>query len=559
MRTRRRSIAGTMWLIFAVAIGLALARGGPEVQWLAPYWFLVYLGAIALIWLWFILVPKVSLKLAGGDRDRQRRILRWVVNTPFQGGVKVYARFLLGKSEQVGRHYDEAETTYRSILGDGEGGLDPGFESAVRQHLADTIDALGRREEAAAERERAAEALRDTKETVLGLESEGKLLDRQHRYAEAVELYEKALELAPLDQTAVRTSILMHLTLSSFNAGRPADTVRWAEAAIAMAPDGPLSHGARRMAAVGCSNLGRLDDAERHVRDAIERAPSDDQRAESLALLGDYVMRRGDLDEAERIAREAEAILPGKKRMPWIVLGMIDEAARDTMKTRSGYSSTPRRSRWATSRPSSRRTDAAIDTELAIFHAELGHGDDALALIVGAESEFAGDAKLVVSLDAAAALVHALGHKRDRALARIASAEEGRARVPQDGTTQRAVLYLLGRAALLLDEPRRAEGFLREYLDRGPDPVFHAYAWYHLGGCRRRLGDESSGAIATARPRRPASAPCGSASPASGSLRRVPRFDSDPSLVTGADRPGRRRGRTAARSGGAGATCCRAP
>ena len=500
MRTRRRSIAGTMWLIFVVAIGLTMARGGPEVQWLAPYWFLLYFGAIALIWLWFILVPKVSLKLAGGDRDRQRRILRWVVSTPFQGGVKVYARFLLGLNEQVGRHYDEAETTYRSILGDDEGGLDPGFESAVRQHLADTIEALGRHEEAAAERERAAEALRDTRETVLGLESEGKLLDRQHRYAEAVELYEKALELAPPDQKAVRTSILMHLTLSSFNAGRPADTVRWAEAAIAMAPDGPLSHGARRMAAVGCSNLGRLDAAERHVRDAIERAPSDDQRAESLALLGDYVMRRGDLDEAERIAREAEAILPGKKRMPWIVIGTIEklrgndeEAIRalDHAKTIvMGHIPAM-----------NRRADAAIDKELAVLHAELGHGDDALALIVGAESEFAGDPKLVVSLDAAAALVHALGHKRDPALARIASAEEGRARVPQDGTTQRAVLYLLGRAALLLDEPGRAEAFLREYLDRGPDPVFHAYAWYHLGGCRRRLGDESAGASATVRPR----------------------------------------------------------
>ena len=325
---------------------------------------------------------------------------------------------------------------------------------------------------------------------MLGLESEGKLLDRQHRYAEAVELYEKALELARPDQKAVRTSILMHLTLSSFNAGRPADTVRWAEAAIAMAPDGPLSR-ARRMAAVGCSNLGRLDAAERHVRDAIERAPSDDQRriAGPPGRLRDA---RGDLDEAERIAHEAEAVLPGKKRMPWIVIGTIEklrgndeEAIRalDHAKTIvMGHIPAM-----------TRRADAAIDKELAILHAELGHGDDALALIVGAESEFAGDAKLVVSLDAAAALVHALGHKRNRALARIASAEEGRARVPQDGTTQRAVLYLLGRAALLLDEPRRAEGFLREYLDRGPDPVFHAYAWYHLGGCRRMLGDESSG------------------------------------------------------------------
>ena len=137
-------------------------------------------------------------------------------------------------------------------------------------------------------------------------------------------------------------------------------------------------------------------------------------------------MRRGDLDEAERIAREAEAVLPGKKRMPWIVIGMIEklrgndeEAIRalDHAKTIvMGHIPAM-----------TRRADAAIDKELAVLHAELGRGDDALALIAGAESEFAGDPKLTVSLDAAAALVHALGHKRDPALARIASAEEGRA------------------------------------------------------------------------------------------------------------------------------------
>ena len=294
MRTRRRSIAGTMWLIFVVAIGLAMARGGPEVQWLAPYWFLLYFGAIALIWLWFILVPKVSLKLAGGDRDRQRRILRWVVNTPFQGGVKVYARFLLGLNEQVGRHYDEAETTYRSILGGDEGGLDPGFtESAGAGNTWPTRSthwggarrprpsASGRPSAATPGRRCSAWSPRASCSIASIVTPRPSSSTRRG-----------PLELAPPDQKAVRTSILMHLTLSSFNAGRPADTVRWAEVAIPLAPDGPLSHGARRMAAIGCSNLGRLDDAERHVRVAIERAPSDDQRAESLALLGDYVIRR---------------------------------------------------------------------------------------------------------------------------------------------------------------------------------------------------------------------------------------------------------------------------
>ena len=78
------------------------------------------------------------------------------------------------------------------------------------------------------------------------------------------------------------------------------------------------------MAAVGCSNLGRLDDAVRHATAAVERAPSVDKRVESQAQLADYVMRRGDLDQADRMAREADAMLPNQKRMPWVVVGQVE-------------------------------------------------------------------------------------------------------------------------------------------------------------------------------------------------------------------------------------------
>src|SRR5207237_2633849 len=100
------------------------------------------------------------------------------------------------------------------------------------QHLADTLEGLERFEEAAAERKQAGAALRDPEETSLGLQAKGKLLDREHRHAEAYAAYERALSLAPHNQKAVCSEIMMHLVLSSFNAGRPADTLRWAEAVI---------------------------------------------------------------------------------------------------------------------------------------------------------------------------------------------------------------------------------------------------------------------------------------------------------------------------------------
>ncbi len=489
MRVRKRSISGLLWPIIIVAAGFSLRWAAPEVRRWALYGALTFAGLAALEWFWFILVPQLSSRLAGGDHDRQRRILRRVVSTPAPGRSKGLARFRLALSNQFTGRYAEAEAIFRFILQDGGGDLDPGFESVVRQHLADTIEAQGRGKEAVAQRDRAAEVVKGTEETSLGFQAQGRLLDREHRYDEAVAAYERALELAPPLDMKIRGQILMRLVLSSFNAGRPADTVRWAEAVIEL---DPTRHGARRMAAIGCNGLGRLEDAERHARLAAETAPSPEHRAESLSLLADYVMRRGDLEEAERIAHEAEATLPGGKRTPWAVIeaieklrGNYDKAMRALEHSKMiAISHVPARSR---------RADAAIDMQLAIVQAELGRFEEALASIDRAGAELAGDPKLSVILHSSAALVHALAGQSDDALTRIDAAEEGRAAVPDDGTTQRGALYLLARAALAIDEPEWAEALLVEYQHHGPHPVYHPYLWYHLAECRRRLGDQSRG------------------------------------------------------------------
>jgi len=84
-----------MWVIVIVAVGLALARGGPESRWIARYWFLLFGGFFGLALLWFVVVPRHSLKLARGDRDRQRHILQYVLATPLAGGAKTLARYIL--------------------------------------------------------------------------------------------------------------------------------------------------------------------------------------------------------------------------------------------------------------------------------------------------------------------------------------------------------------------------------------------------------------------------------------------------------------------------------
>ncbi len=492
MRTKRPTIGGLMWLVFFFAFGLALARGGPQYRWMARYWFPAILAFIAVQYAWFILLPRFSLRLALGDRGRQRRILQCVVKTPAPAGMKFLARYLLGVSDQVARRFKDAAANFRAILDVPNQTLVPGFESDVRQHLADTLDALGLDAEAAAERKLATAALSSDAETPLEFLSRGNLLDRQHRYEEAAAAYERALDLAPPLPREARANTMMKLALAMFNAGRPAETVRWAEEVIEFAPGSPMAPMARRLAALGCGSLGRLEDAERHARIAVETANSDENRAQALALLGEYVLRSGNLDEAERLAREAEAMLPGEKRLPWAVIGQaqkarghLDEAIRTLEKARSiveGHIPAMHR-----------RACAAVNKELALLHAELGQADKALAALAEAEPELVGDIKMSAVFDAYAALVHALLGEVEPARLRMESAERGRLAVSQDGTTQRGILALTGRAALLIDEPELAEASLQAFLEHGLDPLYQPFYWYHLAAARRQLGDERQG------------------------------------------------------------------
>jgi hypothetical protein len=92
-----------MWIVLFVAVWFSIARGDDEGRRLAGAWLLGNAGAIALHWTWFVLVPRWSLGLAGGDRDGQSCLLRWVIDTPILGGPKVRARDLLAANDQLAR------------------------------------------------------------------------------------------------------------------------------------------------------------------------------------------------------------------------------------------------------------------------------------------------------------------------------------------------------------------------------------------------------------------------------------------------------------------------
>ena len=195
--------------------------------WAFLCFFVLFIGPALL---WFVLVPKFSLRLAGGNRDRQRLILQCVVHTPFFARLKILARFLLAVNYQESKQYRAAEALFRAILRDGREGDNAWLRPDSRLRLADTIEALGRPEEAAAERKRAAASTGRSRETAGGLRAQAKLLEQAHHYDEAYGVYERALSLAPPKPKVVHLELMSHLTLTAYNAGRPADSLRWAAA-----------------------------------------------------------------------------------------------------------------------------------------------------------------------------------------------------------------------------------------------------------------------------------------------------------------------------------------
>ncbi len=191
-------------------------------------------------------------------------------------------------------------------------------------------------------------------------------------------------------------------------------------------------------------------------------------------------------------SREAEAMIPGQKRMPWIIIGLVE---RERGRLEQAIKALEHANTIAVGHiPSlNQRASTAVEKDLAVLHAEVGHGDVARAIINRIEPGFVSDPKRMVTFDASAAAVHAFLHEREPGLARIAAAEAGLLQVPDDGTARRATLSLLARAALQFDQPERTSLFSTPTSSLNPNPLYLTYAYYHLAECRRRLGDVAGG------------------------------------------------------------------
>jgi arylsulfatase A-like enzyme/tetratricopeptide (TPR) repeat protein len=206
-----------------------------------------------------------------------------------------------------------------------------------------------------------------------------------------------------------------------------AGVARWAEGYAMLAPFPETGEAFLQIRASFALNAGLLDEAERDVRAALERAPS---RPELVRMLGLVAERRRDVDAARRLFEQALA-LDESDPASWTALGRLAESQGDRAAAERLY-------RDALAR-SPRFDDATW--RLAALRMEQGDIDGGRALL--AEAEDPSDA--LVALRVAAAEMEA-GYE-ESAAERVDRALEGAELPPALVPAAAAILEQGGRSA----------------------------------------------------------------------------------------------------------------
>jgi tetratricopeptide (TPR) repeat protein len=470
---------------FALSISIALALGAGGVLCLLDY-------------LYFKVLPRFAYRrYRGTDPEWLRRYLEWVVATPSLSGPtrKLFAReSLAGIYLQKGQHAEVVAQWQANLKSLSELRRHTEayrtLEANYRVRFADSLEAIGWVDAAAEERRRAKEWIDRAEPGALRHRTRALLLKEQDRYEEAYAEHQKALELTPASHTDARIRCMVHLLLTAYNAGRPADCLRWAEQAIALGAKGTHLRVTHRMAGLACGELGRLEESEQHIRHAYDAATAEGNRpamASILASLADCLFKQGQLARASEVCVEAVAIDPkgmsvsrAVQRQVLCAWGRYDDALAtfdDDRKSVTFF--IPQLER---------RIRAVRSLDGARMEAACGRVDDAWRHVHEALAELRDDARLGLKCEAALSRVLAARGDADESQRLAASLEPRLAAFERDPGTCRGVLYDLGMAACARDDHPAGIDCWTRYLARSAHPVYQPTAYYHRGECHRHLG-----------------------------------------------------------------------
>lgn len=400
------------------------------------------------------------------------------------------------------KQYAEAAAVYRRLL---KLPLPSGMESDTRRRLADALDVLGEAEAAGQERERADAVAKKGSGDPMALVTQGDLLERKQQHDDACHVYTRALTLMPKIVPAERATLMAKLSSAHYNAGRPADALKWAEAALNSRPNPSVRLVMYRMAGVGYSDAGEIEKAEDSYRRSLDLAESRGNReetAQSLAALADVQRKRGRFADSIAAARRAVDTCDSPFRGGRIVeaeslreIGRFDEARAVVAHMKQG----PRHDQPRIER----RMQAMCALTLAWIETTADRPDAALAALEEVREHLkeaaqstvwppppaSGEDKLGIYCDTTQMRVHAQLGQQDAARRLRAGIESRISRYMNDRSVMMSVYGQFARAAYFSGDLAESRAFWQRYLDCRPNPVGLPGAYYWLGETHLRLGE----------------------------------------------------------------------
>ena len=271
-------------LVFAIAVGkpsenMALALGLLFLAGLSP----------ALLPLLPNSVESVLLNLPGKP-DEQITALEGVLSRRaiFRPGPQRSARLKLMRLYVDQERFAAAISLGRTILAQFR--MPYSLESELRLEMSTCLKNLGRDHEAKDELQWAFDLVARTRTDAQGWFMRGKLLDASHRYAEAIDAYEKALSRPLFERKAIHAEACRRLVQTCVKAGRPQQAIDWSERLLQREASRSTRYFLHLLTGQAYASLGKIDEERHHKGRAYALAleVNDATRIEeSLAALGE--------------------------------------------------------------------------------------------------------------------------------------------------------------------------------------------------------------------------------------------------------------------------------
>jgi tetratricopeptide (TPR) repeat protein len=442
-----------------------------------------------------------------GDRDAIRRVMRRVLAVPslFGGDLKYPLTNTLAQFETAAGHPEEAEQLCRRLM---DGPLRKSFRAPLRVVLAQALEAQGRDDAGAAERELAERELaalegrgwgRARKDLSL-LVARAENAEARGQDAEAAELYERAVKTLTRLQRLSRQTLRYHAGVAALNAGQP-ERARECVQALARTTGilAPMIPGLGQAVTLATGRWGELliySETLEHLADDPSAPLADDAAVAALGSAATGRRQLGQIDEARRLVDRARTRWGTREGpLPYAAAGAAAELARESGDTpgalaavdeaRQSLAATPGSptalGRLAAAYESSRAQALAVDER---WTESLAAADEVRRL-GGLNLRIRGTA------DVLAAIALARLGRHDEASTRAAAVREVISAFPEDPRLRSALTGGLGGYEQAMGRPAEAavlfEASLAGVVERSERPRL----LFRLGECHASLGERA--------------------------------------------------------------------